>query len=295
MRRQFITTLEQLLNDDPRVVLLLGDIGVFGFRNAFTKHPKRTINMGILEQASISTAAGLAKEGLIPFFHSIAPFIVERAFEQIKIDFGYQALGGNFVSVGGSYDYPALGCTHHCPGDISLLLTIPGMEIHVPGHPQEFEHQLHISYANKLPTYYRLSEHSNSESHIHDDNKMIVIQEGNGPVALAIGPMLDRVIDALENTDATILYTSTVAPLDEATLKLYATRAKGRVMCVEPCYEGTLAPVIQKALAGTRTAIDFLGVPRRFLTSYGKPADHDADCGLTPSQIRTRFDRIHNV
>jgi transketolase len=294
MRRQFAVTLERLLNEDLRVVLLLGDIGVFGFRNAFAKHPKRTINMGILEQASVSVAAGLAKEGLIPFFHSIAPFIVERAFEQIKVDFGYQELGGNFVSVGGSYDYPALGCTHHCPGDISLLLTVPGMEIHVPGHAQEFDHHLQASYANGLPTYYRVSERSNSAPHISTDGKMIVMRESDGPVVLAIGPMLDRVMQALDGTDATILYTSTVAPLDETTLLPYARHA-GRVMCVEPYYEGTLAPVIHKALRGMRVATDFVGVPRRFLTTYGELENHDEACGLTPTQIRSRFDELHHV
>ncbi len=295
MRRQFVTTLERLLNEDPRVVLLLGDIGVFGFRNSFAKHPLRTINIGILEQASVSVAAGLAKEGLIPFFHSIAPFVVERAFEQIKVDFGYQALGGNFVTVGGSYDYPALGCTHHCPGDVSLLLTVPGMEIHVPGHPQEFDHHLSASYANGKPTYYRVSERSNSAPHVSADGKMSVMHEGAGPVVLAIGPMLDRVMQALEGTDATILYTSTVSPLDEATLKHHAMRAAGRVMCVEPCYEGTLAPVIHQALRGMRVALDFLGVPRRFLTAYGELVDHDAACGLTPPQIRARFDQLRHV
>jgi len=108
MRKQFVATIERLLDEDPRLVVLLGDIGVFAFRIAFKKHPKRVINIGILEQATVSLAAGLAKEGFIPLFHSIAPFVVERAFEQIKVDFGYQQLAGHFVSVGGSYDYAAL-------------------------------------------------------------------------------------------------------------------------------------------------------------------------------------------
>ncbi|MFZ4776055.1 MAG: transketolase family protein [Terrimicrobiaceae bacterium] len=295
MRRQFVVTLERVLEEDPRVVLLLGDIGVFGFRNSFAKFPMRTINIGILEQASVSVAAGLAKEGLIPFFHSIAPFVVERAFEQIKVDFGYQELGGNFVTAGGSYDYPALGCTHHCPGDVSLLLTVPGMEIHVPGHPEELAHQISTSYANGKPTYYRLSERSNSAPHVSANGKMTVIREGAGPVVLAIGPMLDLVIQAMAGTDATILYTNTVWPMDDAMLRHQAKRAAGRVMCVEPWYEGTLAPLLQQSLRGMRTAFDFLGVPRRFLTAYGGLEEHDIACGLTPPQIRLRFDQLTHV
>ena len=115
MRKQLVRTVEAVLSEDDRVVLLLGDIGVFGFRNAFERFPHRVYNVGILEQATISMAAGLALEGFIPIFHSIAPFAVERALEQLKIDFGYQRLPGVIISVGASYDYAALGCTHHCP------------------------------------------------------------------------------------------------------------------------------------------------------------------------------------
>jgi len=136
MRRQLVKTITDILERDSRVVLLLGDIGVFGFREAFKKFPTRVYNIGILEQASVGLAAGLATEGMIPIFHTIAPFIAERALEQLKVDFGYQGLGGSFISVGASYDYASLGCTHHCPGDVQVLKTIPGMRIMVPGHPQ---------------------------------------------------------------------------------------------------------------------------------------------------------------
>jgi len=121
MRKQFVRTTEEIMTKDPRLVLLPGDIGVFGFRNAFQRHPERTYNIGICEQAMTSLAAGLAKEGFIPVLHSIAPFVVERSFEQLKVDLCYQNLPAKIVSVGGSYDYAGLGCTHHCPGDVAVL------------------------------------------------------------------------------------------------------------------------------------------------------------------------------
>ena len=98
------------------------------------KHPLRAHNIGILEQSTIGLAAGLSLAGHFPIVHTIAPFLVERAYEQIKIDLGYQQLGSNLVSVGGSYDYAGLGCTHHCPADVGILNKIPGIEIIVPGH-----------------------------------------------------------------------------------------------------------------------------------------------------------------
>jgi transketolase len=129
MRKQFTKTLQDILYSNNKTCLLLGDIGVFGFRNELKNIPDRAYNIGILEQSTISLAAGLAKTNIIPFVHTIAPFLVERAFEQLKVDFGYQGLNGNFISVGASYDYASLGCTHHCPGDVMCLLSIPNMEI----------------------------------------------------------------------------------------------------------------------------------------------------------------------
>ena len=57
--------------EDERLVLMLGDIGVFGFRNAFAVYPDRTYNIGICEQAMVGVASGMAMEGFIPVLHSI--------------------------------------------------------------------------------------------------------------------------------------------------------------------------------------------------------------------------------
>ncbi|WP_395739738.1 transketolase family protein [Prosthecobacter sp.] len=293
MRKQFVTTTERLLDEDERVVVLLGDIGVFAFRNAFKKHPQRIINIGILEQATVSVAAGLAKEGLIPLFHSIAPFVVERAFEQIKVDFGYQQLGGNFVSVGGSYDYAALGCSHHCPGDVSLMQAIPGVEIIAPGHPAELDVLMSQTYASGNPTYYRLSERSNRSAQSVTFGKAEVIHSGKGPTVVTVGPFLDRVVEALEGTDATILYYTTITPFDAATLQQHA--GDGRILCVEPFYEGTLAASVTQALRGQRIALSSMGVPRQFLTSYGPASYHDQACALMPADIRARYDELLHV
>ncbi len=290
MRRQFVSTTERLLDEDSRFVVLLGDIGVFAFRHAFKKHPERVINIGILEQATVSFAAGLAKEGFIPLFHSIAPFVVERAFEQIKVDFGYQELGGNFVSVGGSYDYAALGCTHHCPGDVSLMQSVPGMEIIVPGHPAEFDALMGATYASGHPSYFRLSERSNASPQSVEFGKATIVRTGQGPTVVTVGPFLDRVVEAMEGQDVTILYYTTVSPFDAETLRQHSQ--DGRILCVEPFYKGTLSASILEAMEGHRVALSSMGVPRRFLNAYGDAAHHDSACGLLADDIRVQFEKL---
>jgi transketolase len=284
VRKQLVKTVTDILEKDPRVVLLLGDIGVYGFREAFAKFPDRVYNIGILEQASVGLAAGLAIEGFIPIFHSITPFIVERDFEALKLDFGYQKLGGNFISVGGSYDYSSLGCSHHCPGDVQILKTIPDVQIFVPGHPEEFDTHFRMNYANGKLNYFRLSEQSNLYPCL--DRWVRVGEQG---AVIAIGPMLDRTLEACNGLDVDIFYSDQVEPFSSA-LKMMGP---SRLVVVEPFYEGTMSYDIQKVCEDMDVL--HIGVPRQFLTSYGTRQEHDEKYGLTSVAIRERIKRFLNL
>ncbi len=286
MRKQFIRTTEEVMAKDERLVVLLGDIGVFGFRNAFQQFPQRIYNIGICEQAMTGMAAGLSKEGLVPVVHSIAPFVVERCLEQLKVDFCYQKLGGNIVSVGGSYDYAALGCTHHCPGDVALLKALPGLEIVVPGTPQEYDQLFRASYANGRLTYFRLSERSNPQSFDVEFGRAKIIQQGKRATVVAVGTALAPTLAATQDLDVTVLYYTTVTPFDGDTLKQHS--ASGKIILVEPFYTGTLAADIHAAMGSTAVAIETIGVPHRFLTNYGHAEEHDEAIGLTAANIRQR-------
>lgn len=291
IRQQFVATIEALLPQDNRLMLLLGDIGVFGFRNSFAKYPERVINIGILEQATISFAAGLSREGLVPVFHSIAPFIVERAYEQLKNDFCYQQLGGNFVSVGASFDYASLGCTHHCPGDVAILKNLPNMQVVTPGNSPEFDTLFRHAYANGCPTYYRLSERAHKQNVPVKFGEASVLRQGAGATVIVVGQLLDMVLEAVEGFDVSVLYYTTLAPFDRQAL---ARCANTRMICVEPFYEGTLAAEIAAALHPRPFSLTTIGVPHRFLTNYGKLAEHEAACGFAAGSLRSRIAAVLN-
>ncbi len=288
MRQQMVRTVSDLLKDDQRLVLLLASVSTDLFKPVAQKIPERVINIGIMEQAMTSVAAGMALEGFIPVLHTIAPFLVERAFEQIKDDFCYQRLGGNFISIGASYDYSTEGMTHHAPGDVQILRSLPSMQIVVPGTAAEFDELFRDSYANGAPTYFRLSELSNPVSHPARFGKMTVMRHGEQATVIAIGPALAYTLPAIEGLDVTLLYCTTVAPFDAETLR--GVHRSQKVILVEPYYDGVLAQDVYRALQSIPIMLESIGVPHEVPTHYGTPEQHNAANGLTPQNVRYRIE-----
>jgi transketolase len=156
MRQQFAKTVMDIMDKDDKVVVLLGDIGVFAFRDVMRKYPTRCYNVGICEQSMVGMAAGLAIAGFIPIVHTIEPFLVERAFEQIDDDFGYQELIGTIVGVDVSESAPNLGYTHQCPFALEMMSKVKNMLVFSPKNAYDFDFLLKKEY-NKGLNYFRIS------------------------------------------------------------------------------------------------------------------------------------------
>ena len=111
MRRRFGRIIAELADIDPSIYVISGDIGYRVFDEFRERHPKRFINIGICEQSMIGVSAGMALEGLQPWVYTITPFLIERPFEQIKLDINQQRANVKLV---GYADYPTLGTFYPC-------------------------------------------------------------------------------------------------------------------------------------------------------------------------------------
>ncbi|RNL73587.1 transketolase family protein [Streptomyces sp. I6] len=292
MRERFISSTTRLLDEDPRLALVLADISAEGFRPAARAHPDRVINVGIREQLMIGVGGGLALTGLRPVVHTFASFLVERPFEQVKLDFGHQGVGGVLVSAGASYDWPAGGFTHMAPGDVALLDTLDGWTVHVPGHPDEAEALLRAAASGDDRVYVRLSLQSNGSGLPVDGTRFLTAREGRGGVVVAVGPMLDHVMAATEGIDVTVLYATTVRPFDAAAVRRAAGHGPADVVVVEPYLAGTSTTAVNDALADVPHRVLGLGVARRELRRYGRMEEHLAAHGLDPAGLRGRIGRF---
>jgi transketolase len=291
MRDRFAPVVSRLLDEDPRVAVVLAEIGADGFAEARRRHPDRVINVGIREQLLIGTGAGLALTGLRPVVHTFASFLVERPFEQVKLDLGHQDAGAVLVSAAASFDWPAGGFTHMAPGDVALLDTLDGWTVHVPGHPDEAETLLrHAVAAGDDKVYVRLSVQANARPLGVDGSRFRTVREGREGVVVAVGPMLDAVLAATEGRDVTVLYATTVRPFDAAALRGATETAGSDVVLVEPYLAGTSTAAAGDALADVPHRVLGLGVGRRELRRYGTMEEHLVAHGLDSRSLRERID-----
>ena len=283
MRDVFAAVTTEALDEDPRLAVVLADISTSLLADAASRHPDRVINLGIREQAMIGVAAGLATTGLRPVVHTFPSFLVERPFEQIKLDLGHQNLAAVLVSVGASYDMSAAGRTHQSPADVALLDSLPGWTVHVPGHADEAKTLLRKTFRADDRVYLRLSAQTNARAYDPDgDGRLTVLRRARAGLVLAVGPLADRVLAATADLDVTVAYTATARPLDGRGLRAAALAAdRPDVVLVEPYLAGTSAYLVAAALDDVPHRLRCLGVSRESeVRMYGDPADHDAVHGL---------------
>jgi transketolase len=285
MRTRFVETVTELLADEPTTALVLADISAYLFTEQAERYPDRVLNVGIRESLMVSVGGGLALTGLRPIIHTYAPFLIERSFEQIKLDLTHQGVSAVLVSVGASYDWTEGGRTHQSPGDVALLDSLPDWTVHVPGHPDEVPPLLRTAVRGDDSVYLRLSDRSNTAPRPAAlDGRLDVVRRGGHALVLAVGPMLDPVLAATAGLDVTVAYTNTVRTLDLSGLRDLA--AADTVVLVEPYLAGTSTRLIDEALSDRPHRTLALGVGRAEQRRYGTPEQHDVLHGLDTAGLR---------
>lgn len=291
MREQMFKTVSDIITNDADTVLMLADIGAFGFKELLEKFPERVMNIGIFEDGMVSVAAGMSLMGMTPIIYGISPYIAVRALEQIKLDFAYQCTGGVFLTTGAAYDFSTLGYSHYCPEDLGVIKMIPGVNFIAPGTSMQFDNLFRETYKLSSSTYFRLSDWENKTHHNVSFGKAEVIRKGSRATVIAVSTMLDVVMEACKEEDVTILYYTTLEPFDGETLA--ANCPSGNVLICEPHYEGTLCYDIIKVLKSENLRIRHVGVPRKIIREYGTKKEKDCFYGLTPDNIRYKLYELY--
>ncbi len=153
MRKEFGRFICDMAEKDKEVILISGDIGYGIFDEFKQKYLDRFFNLGICEQSTISFASGIALEGLKPYVYAITPFLIERPFEQIKLDIDNQKANVKLI---GYADYPQHGPTHSETDGKTLMSLFKNITSYFPNNANEVREYLTKSYHNKTPTFISL-------------------------------------------------------------------------------------------------------------------------------------------
>jgi transketolase len=302
MRNAFADELTKLGDQDPRLVMLSGDIGNRLFDKFKDKHPSRFINCGVAEQNMMGVAAGMAMSGLRPVAYTITPFVTTRCLEQIRTDACYHNVPVTVVSVGAGLAYAGLGPTHHACEDISFLRSIPNMTVICPGDPWEVRAALRAVLKQDGPCYIRMGK--KGEPNIHTAvpadftiGKALTIEDGSDVCLLSTGNILPEVIEAghilkSHGISARVVSFHTVKPLDAACL----AEAFGKFRLVATVEEHSLIGGLGSAVAEwlvdnevSPKAFLRFGTPDIFYKLAGEQEYAREQLGLTGHQIAERI------
>ena len=288
----------ELLQMRDDVFLLPADVASSaGLNRVREQHPDRVFSMGIAEQNAIGVAAGLAKEGKIPFVMSFAPFISQRCADQIRLCCGYMAMPIKIVALASGLSMGINGPSHLGYEDMAHLRAIPNMMIFSPADCTETIKTVFSAVECPSPVYIRLTgELNNPPVYTEDYNftpgKAVILREGGAVTIMATGPMVHASLKAAEllaaqGVKSTVMDVHTVRPLDVSAVRSQP-RAKLMVTVEEHSLVGGLGSAVAECLAsgGSHPPLLRLGLnPAEGYPHADTYPNLLARCGLTPEGI----------
>jgi len=300
MRQEFADTLLEVGRADNKLVVLVGDISHFKLIPFANACPGRYYNIGICEQTIVNMAAGLSIAGFYPVVHTISPFIVERAYEQIKLDYSYQCLSANIITVGSAFDYSTLGCSHHCYTDFALLKPLQNTQIFFPSSPTELNILFKNSYNNGMINYFRVPKlsHGLDFPGLIEPGKAVVVHPGRDISIIVTGPQLRTAMAAssilkARSISAEVIYVHTIKPLDVRVVTESLNKTRRAIVVEEHSMYGGLGDdVVRTSLNTVNIKFDFISIPDRFIRDYGSYEDICEVAGFTEENIVEKADKL---
>lgn len=301
MRNQFAETMTELVQENPKLVLLTGDTGNRLFNDYKAYASDRFFNCGIAEANMITMAAGLAHAGYRPVAYTITPFITTRCLEQIKVDVCYHEQPVIIVGTGSGLSYAALGATHHSCEDIAIMRALPNMQVICAADKTEVRLALRAALAQEKPTYIRIGKKNEPPVHHTDPHfkigKAIPLTQGDDICLLATGNIVPEAQNAAKILAAQGISTATysfhtVKPLDTTLLKQLTQKFNTIVTIEEHNKVGGFGSAIAEWITDHgqhRCTVLRLSTPDAFIHYAENQQSARQACGLTGETIAERI------
>ncbi len=245
--------------DKPKVLVLSADLTSSTEIDLFREtYPDRFLSMGIAEQNMLSFAAGLAREGFIPFVHTFAVFIYRRAYDQIAMSVAYPNLPVRMIGFLPGITTPG-GATHQAIEDVAIMRALPNMTVLECGDATEVESVLGVIDKIKGPVYVRMLR--GEVPRLFDSPMKLgrarLMSEGSDILVLSSGIMTEeamRATSALEKSGLSIqhMHVSTLKPFNDRTVLDAIAKSRFGVITMENhSIIGGLGSIVAEMMAGS--------------------------------------------
>lgn len=256
MRDSFVKALEELAHTNKDLVFITADLGFGVFDKFEEKYPNQYLNIGVSEQNMIGVGTGLALEGKTVFVYSIANFPTLRCLEQIRNDACYHEVNLNIVASGGGFTYGALGMSHHATEDISIMRSLPNINVVCPSTAWEAYNATKLLSKTEGVGYLRIEKgginNPPTPKSKFNLGKSLKYQSGKDVCFISCGRMLEECLEAAKtlgekNISCEVISMHTIKPIDKTKVKNILKKHKYIFTVEEHNLSGGLGSAVAEA------------------------------------------------
>ncbi len=303
LREVYGSVLAELGETNPDIVVLDADLSGSTKSKLFAdKHPDRFFNMGIAESNMVSTAAGLAAVGKIPFVNTFTVFLTTLGLIAAR---GQVCYGNLNVKFGGAYCgmSDALdGASHHALEDISAMRALPNMRVIVPSDETSTRWATQWAVDHDGPVYLRLSRDTYPDLYPagvkFEMGKGAIVRDGTDVTVIACGLLVHKAMEAAEElakdgVSVRVVDMYSIKPLDAELIERCARETGAVVTAEEHNIYGGLGSAVAEVLAhaGAGVPTEFVGVRDTF-TESGKYSELLAKYGIDAAGVKAAVEKV---
>jgi transketolase len=296
VRKIFFGTLQKLFKKHEDIYVLTGDLGYKLFDGIRSVCPDRFYNLGIAEANMVGVASGMALCGSTVYCYSIIPFLIMRAYEQIRLDVDYHDLKVRLVGVGAGFGYGMEGITHFALEDLALMTSLQNMTVVSPADQFEAGCLAEMSYKHKGPMYIRLGKTGAPPIYKKppkiEIGKPVFLSEGKKIAIFAMGDMVYNAKEACNmlrkrGVKPTLINMHTLKPLNKKAILEVACGHEHIFSVEEHNVHGGLGSLIGDVLMenGYKGNFKKIGIPDKLVKCIGDADYLRAQHGLDPASI----------
>lgn len=298
MRNEFARAMIALSGERSDLVFITGDVGYMALEGIAEAYGERFINAGIAEQNMVSVAAGLAREGHLPWVYSIAAFVAFRPYEQTRTDVCLHKLPVKLVGNGGGYGYGIMGPTHHALEDVGAMRALPNLRLYLPLTAADVPEVVSRMAQDPLPNYLRLNTPAKIRGDVPPFASWRKIKPGRKCVVVGMGPVVGNLYEVGDPglLDDLEIWTVGTLPLEEIPADFTASvQEKQRLVIMEEHYRACgLAEALscwlltQGVSLRSFTSLHAKGYPSG---RYGSQRWHQEESGLAGRALRLQLEQ----